>query len=93
MFTCCNSKNDKEYCFNDNELCGHGIGWSNGYWLIGWNEWKGQTTGLSYHTSDVFCLNHFKFWPRPTGLLEKGGWTGAGKDLRINCKYGLAFER
>ena len=80
-------KNDKEYCFNDNELCGHGIWWSNGYWLIGWNDWKGKPVGLSYYASDIFCPHNLKMRSRGWKVLESTGWRTAHKDLHINCKY------
>ena len=71
----------------NNEIEDMGIWWSNGYWLMGDNEAKGQTAGIAYYSTDIFCPYHLIMLPRPWMLFNPSiGWFKAHKQLHLKCK-------
>ena len=61
----------------------YGIWWSNGFWFIGHNSYKGQTRGSAYYLADDYCPHQLneKFWV----VSSNTGWIAEPK-LSIACK-------
>ena len=76
--------NGRQYFYNEVE--DYGIWWSNGYWLVGDNNAKGQAFGSAYYATDIFCPYHLIMLPRPWMIITELGWLKAHKALHLKCK-------
>ena len=73
--------NDRPYF----KMGAYGLWWSNGFWWIGGDSYKGENGGEAYYEADDYCPHQLKEKKNWFQMMPQG-WIGLGTN-NIVCKY------